>query len=176
MKTIKQLTIALFTIAMFWGCGGETIVYEGGNAQIITQYVKLKPNDWLPVSGANYEFYQPFEVPRLTDNVDEFGAVLVYMLDTQNNWVQLPQTIVLWTEDDITYSEEFWFSYKPKRMFFYYRNTYPVAPVDALPPNWFIDIKIVLLIGDKYQEFLDKGIDFSNYSEVMQAIDSDSHK
>lgn len=138
--------VIILTVILFIGCVEESgpTYYEGGNAYIYTQLLTLNSENWTIYPDDEYTYYQEFENLEIDYDVLDYGAVICYM-KTDFGYEMLPVTSVFWTEEGVTYSHEFWFSYDYQSMIFNFTNTHPD---ESNPPDFNIDIKVVILVGD----------------------------
>jgi hypothetical protein len=163
----RILLIIIVPVLFLISCvedSGPTI-YEGGNANIFTQFIDLKAENWnLYEGGDEFTFYQEFSVPAIDADVFDFGTVLFYHR-TNQGYELLPITNVFWTEDGVTYSHEFWAAYDIGTVFFNYVNTHPSEPA---PPANEIEIKMVILVGDYVTSV--KGMDISTDEKLNNVL------
>ena len=171
----KILLTSIIAIALFAAsCADDNSVtkYEGGNAEISMTEVNLYPENWIQSKSADgkvvYEFqwYQEFQLDAWSPNISDKGTVICYILNQYGAWESLPYTIGGWTEDNITYTEEFWYSYDNNGLYFDYRNTHPY---ESYPPSDLMTIKVVI-IEDWFYESLKQEVDITDYNAVNQAL------
>lgn len=144
MRKLIIIVILLYLLSSCMEDSGPTI-YEGGNANIYTQFITLENDNWNYYEGGDdFTFYQEFEAAAIDKDVYDYGTVLCYK-ETIQGYELLPVTIVYHTNEGETYSHEFWSAYDIGRLYFNFVNTHPVNPQ---PPNDDIKIKIVILVGD----------------------------
>ena len=164
---MRQIAIIIISVLVFTSCVEDnSTTYDGGKADIITQFITLKWDNWDQGSD-QYTWFQEFEVPLVDESIADYGTVLAFW-ETGDGWESLPITHVFWTEDGTTYSTEFWYSYDYKRTFFYYTNTHPD---DYRPPQEDYRIKLVILDGDFHQFGIENDVDLNDHDDIMKLIE-----
>ena len=174
LRSLRPLLAALGLAVVLGGCdyGDNDDIVVIGNDVIVRTFT---------VTGRQYEVgsdgavgsYQR-DVPELTAEVAEDGAVLLYAGDEilfgtpQGSWTALPTTIG-YDEDgdglvDITLA--FTFSYDLEDL---YIDVIASSPIDfeaTLPET---DFRLVLIPGDLYVGHARTDVDYSSYESVRQA-------
>jgi hypothetical protein len=165
-KILLTLSLALMSLAWL-SCTEENNVVPARNAGVSVQYIRLQPNAWVPLPDNYGRWYQPWEVQAITNNVDLNGTVICYYMNEFESWESLPKSTMLFTEEDVVYSEEIFYSYKPRLLTIDYRNTHPSEPTT---PNFPIDIKIVILDEFYVENGVLNGVDLSDHDRVMEVL------
>ena len=140
--------------------------YDGGNADVQSDLITLRWDSW--VGGANeYEWYQEFQLST-GPVISEDGLVVAYLQNAHGSWESLPLTTVLWTDDDVIYSEELWYSFSENGEYivFDYRNTHPFS---AQPPTSDMLVKLYIIDTYTFSIMKDKNVDIDNHDEFVKA-------
>ena len=148
-------------------CNDNPVYNENYYANIKTEFYTLESYNWLRVPDNSYQWFQEFRLPQTGfTNFDKAG-VMCYYLNQLNAWEALPYTRIFWTDNDVVYSRELWFSHDLDFIYFDFRNTIPGI---ALPPDHKIVIKAVYFDNTFYQSKAYKDIDWNNYDDVKSQL------
>jgi hypothetical protein len=97
-------------------------------------------SEWGNVAPGHW--FIRLNIPNITYNVLNYGAVLVYYKNIQtNNWIQLPYSTTLYNVLNQQFSEEIWFGYAFGTLDIDYVYT---NPLDMTPPD-LLELKIILV-------------------------------
>lgn len=163
-----KLIIILVVMAMIASCS------DSGNnnthnyyANIKTEFYTLHAGNWKLTEGSTIQWYQQFALPKSDFNDFDYAGVMCYYLNQYGAWEALPSTRIFWTDNDVVYSDELWFSNDLNYLYIDYRNT---IPGPASPPKDPLKIKAVYFddtfIGSKtYKE-----INWSDYMSVKNHL------
>ena len=176
MKKIQLLSLLLaVTIGVFLtSCDFSNPTYiEGGNADIQTDIVTLKANEWKVNSQYNFQWYQELSLTSSSLSISGDGVVMAYYLNEYNGWEALPATSVFWDDQNVIYSTEFWYSFDSRKVYFDYRNT---KPEGYAPPQGDIDVKLVIIDRVYLDKIKAKGVNVNYYSDLVAKITSDGGK
>lgn len=170
MKKMFSL-FAIFTFLFLLSCDDDSNVtnYNGGNADIFIDIINVPANSWIVNTGYDYQWYQEFILSGRDRSLGEYGTLIAYIKNQYGAWESLPYTSVMWTDDQIVYSEEMWYSYDDEYFFIDFRNTHPYNPA---PPLNDIQIKIVI-IENWYLNSI-KEVNLDNHDEFMNIISTDA--
>lgn len=176
MKRIKLLSLlAVFSISMaLTSCDFSSPTYiEGGNADIQTDVITLKANEWEVNKTYEFQWFQEMTLTSRSLDVSEDGVVIAYYLNEYGGWEAMPATSVFWDDKGVVYSTEFWYSYDNRNVYFDYRNTNPTTPA---PPQNDIDVKLVIIDKMYYDKIKENGVNINNYNELVSKATSDGGK
>ncbi len=176
MKKIKLLSLLMAVVigSMLSSCDfSNPTTIEGGNADIQTDIVTLRANNWLLNSKYQFQWYQEVTLTSRSLSVSEDGVVIAYYLNEYGGWEALPATSVFWDEQNVVYSTEFWYSYDERNVYFDYRNT---KPANASAPAADIDVKLVIIDKMYFDKIKSKGVNPNNYDELISKVTSDGGK
>jgi hypothetical protein len=166
--------LGLVAVLTAGGCDYNNDIVVIGN-DIIVRTFTVDGEDFVVSEDGRVGSYQR-DVPELTSDVTDSGAVLLYAGDeilfggpNQNIWTALPTTIGYDEDDDglVDITLAFTFSYAPE-----FRDLYidvvASSPIDfdlTLPET---DFRLVLIPGELYVG--NAQVDFSSYEAVRQAF------
>lgn len=162
---MKKGLFILFFVIIAMGCN-DTPVENNYQTDIITEFYTLNPGNWLNSEGSSIQWFQEFALPNRVGNSD-YAGVMVYYLNQYSSWEALPSTRIFWTDKDVVYSDELWFSYNLDYLYIDYRNTIPGI---ATPPKDIIKIKAIYINNEFYSSSAYKNIDWNNYNDVKSKL------
>ncbi|MBX3044786.1 MAG: hypothetical protein KIT33_06455 [Candidatus Kapabacteria bacterium] len=166
MKRISVL-IATFLVILIIGCTENPVYNDNYYANIRTEFYTLNPNGWRQVPNNSIQWYQEFRLPTSGFSNYDYVGVMVYYLNQFDAWEALPSTRIFWTDNDVVYSDELWFSHNLQFLYIDYRNTIPgiaTAPKDAMR------IKAVYFDDAFYRSKTYKDIDWNDYNKVKEQL------
>jgi hypothetical protein len=176
MKKIKLLSLlAILAVSIaLTSCDFSNPTYiEGGNADIQTDIITLKANNWEVNAKYDFQWFQEMTLTSSSMSLSDEGVVIAYYLNEYGGWEALPATSVFWDNENVIYSTEFWYSFDSRKVYFDYRNT---KPEGAEPPQGDIDVKLVIIDRVYFDKIKSKGVNISNYSDLTTKILNDGGK
>ena len=157
MKKLTLICMAIIATMSFASCRGPQ--GPAGNANVASSPVTASSRDWKWENGS---WCLTIDYNAISQNIDDFGAVLVYMYD-QNAWRQIPMTYYY---SEMIDGEERFFSSslevatQPGKVYIYWtENDF----TDIGAPGTH-DFKIVAIAANIYANRQD--VDYSNYEAV----------
>lgn len=157
MKKLTLICLAIIATMFFGSCRGPQ--GPAGNANVASSTVTASSRDWRWENGS---WCLTIDYGAISQNIDNYGAVLVYMYD-QNAWRQIPMTYYY---SEMINGEECFFSSslevatKPGSVYIYWtENDF----TDIGAPGTH-DFKIVVIAASVYSNRQD--VDYSNYEAV----------
>ena len=167
MKKLTVICMALLTMAFMASCRGpqgpEGPAGHDGNANVKSSTVTVRSSDWY---WDNTSWRVDLEYKAIDANIDDYGAVLVYM-DNNNTWRQLPMTFYYSAVVD---GEEYYYSsslevssYEEGVSIFWTENDF----YDGYRPDDHV-FKIVVIAASEFNRRSD--VDYSNYESVKKAF------
>lgn len=162
----KYILISILLLALF-SCN-DNVVNNEYYSNIKTEFYTLNPSNWIAVKGSNIQWYQEFKLPTYKFSDPDKMGVMCYYLNQFDAWEALPSTRIFWTENDVVYSDELWFSHNLEYLYIDYRNTIPGV---ASPPKDKILIKAIYF-DNVYNSPRSnaQNIDWNNYLDVKQKL------
>ena len=158
MKKLTVITLAILSVFAMASCRGPK-----GNANVKSSTVTVRSSDWY---WDNTSWRVDLEYKAIDANIDDYGAVLVYM-DNNNTWRQLPMTFYYSAVVD---GEEYYYSsslevssYEEGVSIFWTENDF----YDGYRPDDH-DFKIVVIAASEFNRRSD--VDYSNYEAVKKAF------
>ncbi len=163
---MKKIFLLLILTAFLFSCNYNP-VEENYYATVKTEFYTLLPGKWMAVQGSSIQWFQEFRLPtQHFENTDKIG-VMVYYLNQFDAWEALPSTRIFWTDKDVVYSDELWFSHNLEFLYIDYRNTVPGV---AAPPKDAMRIKAIFFDETFFRSGVNKDIDWNNYKEVEDKL------
>ena len=90
MKKLSVICMTILAVSFLASCRGpQGPAGHDGNANVASSTVTIYPNNWEWVNDC--QWMVEIDYPAITDNVFNYGAVLVYM-DVEGSWSQVPLT------------------------------------------------------------------------------------
>jgi len=168
-KNMKKYIVSFtfLIIVVLSGCTSNPVYNDNYYANVHTEFHTLHPGDWKVVPNTSIQWYQEFRLPMSGFENFDYAGVMVYYLNQYEAWEALPSTRIFWTDDDVVYSDELWFSHNLEFLYLDYRNTIPGA---ALPPKDPIRIKAIYFDDAFYNSVEFKSLDLLNYEEVKSHL------
>lgn len=164
MKKVKVICMALLAIVAMVSCRGP----QGpqGNANVASSTVTVHQNDWYWDNNTSWRV--DIDYDAISKDITDYGAVLVYMENSANNWRQLPFTFYysVVDEDGVEgfYSSSLEVSsYDEGVSIFWTENDF----YDGYRPTEH-RFKIVVIAANLYNSRTD--VDYSNYEAVKKAF------
>lgn len=158
MKKLTVITLAILSVFAMASCRGPK-----GNANVKSSTVTVRSSDWY---WDNTSWRVDLEYRAIDANIDDYGAVLVYM-DNNNTWRQLPMTFYYSAEED---GVEYYYSsslevssYEEGVSIFWTENDF----YDGYRPDDHV-FKIVVIAASEFNRRSD--VDYSNYEAVKKAF------
>lgn len=158
MKKLTVITLAILSVFAMASCRGPK-----GNANVKSSTVTVRSSDWY---WDNTSWRVDLEYKAIDANIDDYGAVLVYM-DNNNTWRQLPMTFYYSAVVD---GEEYYYSsslevssYEEGVSIFWTENDF----YDGYRPDDHV-FKIVVIAASEFNRRSD--VDYSNYEAVKKAF------
>lgn len=162
----KYILISILLLALF-SCN-DNVVNNEYYSNIKTEFYTLNPSSWIAVKGSNIQWYQEFKLPTYKFSDPDKMGVMCYYLNQFDAWEALPSTRIFWTENDVVYSDELWFSHNLEYLYIDYRNTIPGI---ASPPKDKILIKAIFFDNVYNSPSANsQNIDWNNYLDVKQKL------
>lgn len=168
---MKYLLYSILAVLTFTACEGPTGPRgQSGNLYDYTTFVyTLGLNDWTHDQDV---YYAEVNAPEITDDVLKYGYFITYInTGTQSDpiYVELPQTQVYTDNNGVTYSLEFYPTYRYGKVRIEYFDTHPI---EKLPPQYDYSFRTVI-VSDPYvkNEIISNKIR-TDYKSVMNAIES----
>ncbi len=162
-----RITILLLLLTVIMSCNDNPVYNDNYYSNIITEFYTLHPGNWKVVPETSIQWYQDFALPTTKINNFDFAGVMVYYLNQYDAWEALPSTRIFWTDKDVVYSDELWFSNNLDYLFIDYRNTIPGI---ASPPKDIMKIKAVYFDNNFQRSKAFKDIDWNNYEDVSSKL------
>ena len=167
MKKVKLICMALFAMIFAVSCRGpqgpQGPAGQDGNANVVSSTLTIYPDQWY---WDNTSWRVDIGYAAINANIDNYGAVLVYM-DNQNTWRQLPMTFYYSvTENNVVsfYSSSLEVSsYQGGVSIFWTENDF----YNGYRPDEH-RFKIVVIAASEYENRSD--VDYSNYEAVKAAF------
>lgn len=158
MKKLTVITLAILSVFAMASCRGPK-----GNANVKSSTVTVRSSDWY---WDNTSWRVDLEYKAIDANIDDYGAVLVYM-DNNDTWRQLPMTFYYSAVVD---GEEYYYSsslevssYEEGVSIFWTENDF----YDGYRPDDHV-FKIVVIAASEFNRRSD--VDYSNYEAVKKAF------
>jgi hypothetical protein len=164
---LKLLALFFVSAVIASSCNSNPVYNNNYYANIRTEFYSLEPFNWLPVPNESIQWFQEFRLPQSGITNYEYAGVMCYYLNQENAWEALPSTRVFWTDNDVVYSDELWFSHNLEYLYIDYRNTIPGI---ATPPKDRMRIKAVYFDNNFYRSKAYKDIDWNNYDDVKSQL------
>ncbi len=162
----KYILISILLLSLF-SCN-DNVVNNEYYSNIKTEFYTLNPSNWIAVKGSNIQWYQEFKLPTYKFSDPDKMGVMCYYLNQYDAWEALPSTRIFWTENDVVYSDELWFSHNLEYLYIDYRNTIPGI---ASPPKDKILIKAIFFDNVYNSPSTNsQNIDWNNYLDVKQKL------
>ena len=90
MKKLSLICMTILAVTFLASCRGpQGPAGHDGNANVASSTVTIESRDWEWVNNCQWKV--EIDYPAITDNVYNYGAVLVYM-EVDNSWSQVPLT------------------------------------------------------------------------------------
>lgn len=150
--------------------------YDGRDGQGVymnTLFYTIEPRDWKLIAGTDNRWIDNRYSSLITQDVIDYGYVLFYLMSINGDyyWTQLPITTVEFDDNGNVFSTEYqtWYGLKDLELQFYDSH-----PTDPLPPDWDVNIKVVVVEGSTV--FMDKfkKMDHSDHNAVMKMLEQES--
>ena len=109
-------------------------------ANFWVEFYTLDKTKWIPVEGVNYQWFQEFKLTKKTFQGYKNTGIMCFYKNQYGAWEALPSTRIFWTDKNVVYSDELWYSHDDEYIYFDYRNTIPDNPVT---PGSDLEIKAV---------------------------------
>ncbi len=180
----KALIITLLFVATqaIISCQGRTGPmgppgYDGqdGSVYVSTLFYTIQPRDWKLVDGEDNRWIDSRYSDLITQNVIDNGYVLFYLrsINGDDYWSLLPLTKVEYDNNERVFSTEYkaWYGLEDLELQFYDSH-----PTDPLPPDWDVEIKVVVVEGST--TFIDKfkKMNHSDYDAVINILNQENKK
>ena len=171
MKKVKVICMALLAIFAMASCRGpqgpEGPQGPQGNANVVSSTLTIYPNDWYWDDNTNTSWRVDIDYEAISQDITDYGAVLVYMESSQNVWRQIPLTFYY---SQVIDGQECFFSSSLEV------STYDNGVSIFWTENDFYDgyrpeehrFKIVVIAANLYNSRTD--VDYSNYEAVKAAF------
>lgn len=169
MKKVKAICMALLAIVAMASCRGP-VGPQGpqgpqGNANVASSTVTIRPSDWYWDNNTSWRVDIDYEA--ISQDITDYGAVLVYMESSQNVWRQIPFTFYY---SQVINDQECFFSSSLEV------STYDNGVSIFWTESDFYDqyrpeehrFKIVVIAANLYNSRTD--VDYSNYEAVKKAF------
>ena len=168
MKKVKAICMALLAMVVMASCRGpQGPQGPQGNANVASSTVTIHSNDWYWDNNTSWRV--DIDYRAITEDITDYGAVLVYMESGTNNWRQVPLTFYYSAVDSQTGQEGFYSSsievasYDEGVSIFWTENDF----FNGYRPDEH-RFKIVVIAVSLYESRSD--VDYSNYEAVMKAF------
>ncbi len=146
MKKYTKLGLLIILIAMTFSLTScidyqESPVDNAEDTSVISFYYTIYPNQWVPTNEPAH-WYTKLNVPEITEDVLDYGAVLVYTKNNLNSWVLLPFSSTFNAENNNTYTEEIWAGHYWKGIDIDYKYTNKMNPTVPGSP---LSLRVVII-------------------------------
>ena len=172
MKKIKMICMALLAIVCLASCRGPA-GRDGrdGNANVVSSTLTVRSSDWYwQPCYDNTDAYGSWRVDidydAITNNIYDFGAVLVYM-EVDRTWRQVPMTYFyedVVDENICQFASTLEVSYYNKGVSIFWTES-DLMNIGAPAEHRF---KIVAIEAAYYNAH--RNIDYSNYEQVKEVL------
>jgi hypothetical protein len=144
MKNTFYKKIAILFSFLIFGLSMNSCTYNEatdsfGSTQSIVRYYTIGYYDWIQEGYGYWSCW--LNVPEITTNVMNRGAVFVYFRDNNNNWILLPYQTTLENQFGQIFQEEIWAGFGLGIINVECVRTNPVNLTPIIPLN----IRIVIL-------------------------------
>lgn len=147
-STIVPIVLLLFTAISCRGPEGP-VGPPGYDAEVTTLFYSIQPRDWVRLQNDPHRWIDARQSNLITQDIIDYGAVFFYMqsINGDDYWTLLPLTTVDYDKNGDVYSTEYqpWYGLYDLEMQFYDSH-----PTDPLPPDWNVNIKVVIISGSDY--------------------------
>ena len=126
-------------------------------------------NDWVHDQDV---YYSEINAPEINDDILKYGYFITYInTGTQDNpvYVELPQTQVYTDKNGVTYSLEFYPTYKYGKVRIEYFDTHPI---EQLPPQRDYSFRTVIVSDPYVRNAIMENKIGRDYNSVMKAIEN----
>lgn len=165
---MKIVFLSVISLLIILNSCTETPVYNNYyNSNFITQFYTLTPGNWKQVPDNSIQWFQEFPLPTGAFRDFDQAGVMCYYLNQFDSWEALPSTRIFWTDNDVVYSDELWFSNNKDFLYIDYRNTIPGV---AAPPKDNLLIKAVYFDADFRASIVYKDINWLDYDDVSNKL------
>lgn len=172
-KITLLLVLAVSFVFAFTACEGPVGPqgppgYNGrdGNSSMSVFNYNLRSYQWQHDGGGRW--YYSLEMPEVTPDVVDYGAVLCYrenIINGVRTYEAMPITTLLEYNGEI-FTNELWYTHYDGYVDFEWLDTHPTDP---LPPDYDMYFKIVVIHpSDSYKV---KNMDLNDYNAVAKALD-----
>ena len=177
--TFSALTLITLSALLMFSCTGSRgpqgltgpAGNDGadGNANVRTVVYDIEPQHWLQDDGEENIWYDAYDISLITDNIVDYGTVLVYLKSVTGDdyWTAMPITNVLSDESGSIWTEQYdaWYTYGT--LIVDWIDTHPTEP---LKPDWTCTIKAIILESQPGTIRALEGVDLLDYKQVEQAL------
>jgi len=165
---VKYLAVFIILFGLiFTSCNESPVYNDNYYANIRTEFYTLSPGLWKPVDGSSIQWFQEFRLPVTGFGDFDYAGVMVYYLNQFDAWEALPSTRIFWTDKDVVYSDEIWFSHNREFLYIDYRNTIPGV---ASSPKDPMRIKAVYFDNNFYHSKIYNDLNWLDYNEVQSKL------
>jgi hypothetical protein len=159
MKRYIPSLLALAAVLTFAACDSND--FEDGEAQVISRDFTFDPQD-AAINGNVMS--EQFNFSAITQDVVDFGAVLVYFWD-QETWTALPYTYPVGpTDDEFEDTISIGYAFEEGFLEIFYEASVAEVLLDE-GPNEDVDMRVVVIRSNGAGK---TGIDLRNYEEVVR--------
>ncbi len=181
MKKITMLlSLSLAFILVFVACEGPAGPrgydgYDGRDGRdgvpgMETIFFEMYQNDWFASSDQFGRWFYTINMPEITEDVVNNGAVLCYRranIPEYEAFEAMPITTLI-REDGIQFTNELWYSHSVGKLDIDWWDSHPTDPI---APGYDMYFKIVILHPSSINKL--DGVDVNDYNAVAKVLELD---